>query len=106
MGKAKIKELNELKEFKSTIKKDIPIDKFILFGSRAKGTSKKYSDFDILIVSKKFNKMNKLDRSYAVDKKWHLDYPVDFLCYTPEEFNKLKKQITIVKEAVEEGIEI
>ena len=37
---------------------------------------------------------------------WSLKYPVDFLCYTPEEFNKLKKQITIVREAVENGIEI
>jgi len=27
-------------------------------------------------------------------------------CYTSEEFDKLKNQITIVKEAVEEGMEI
>jgi len=37
---------------------------------------------------------------------WNLNYPVDFLCYSPEEFNKLKKQITIVRGAVENGIEI
>jgi len=36
---------------------------------------------------------------------WNLDLPVDFLCYTPKEFNKLKKQISIVKEAIENGIE-
>ena len=37
---------------------------------------------------------------------WNLDYPVDFLCYTPEEFEKKKKEISIVKEAVKEGIDI
>jgi len=37
---------------------------------------------------------------------WELDLPVDFLCYTPKEFDKLKNKITIVKEAVENGIEI
>ncbi len=36
------------------------------------------------------------------------DSPLDLgaLCYTPEEFEEKKKQITIVREAVEEGIEI
>lgn len=36
------------------------------------------------------------------------DGPVDLepLCYTPEEFEKKKKQIGIVSEAVKEGIEI
>jgi hypothetical protein len=37
---------------------------------------------------------------------WDLNYPVDFLCYTPEEFNKLKKEVSIVSEALKEGIEI
>jgi hypothetical protein len=31
---------------------------------------------------------------------------MDILCYTPEEFEKKKKQIGIVRTAVEEGIEI
>lgn len=106
MGKRQIKNIEELTEFKKSIEKDTPIEKFILFGSRAKGKPKKYSDFDILIVSKKFKNVNKLDRAYKIDARWELDYPVDFLCYTPEEFNKLKRQITIVREAVKEGIEI
>lgn len=37
---------------------------------------------------------------------WDLRYPVDFLCYTPEEFKKLSKQITTVREAVKEGVVI
>ncbi len=56
-------------------------------------------------MSTKFKAMNKLDRAYLIEKKWEFDYPVDFLCSTPEEFNKLKKQVTIIREAVKTGIE-
>jgi len=106
MGKTAIKHLNQLKEFKKKISSDLPLDKVILFGSRAKGAYNQYSDFDFIVVSKKFRNVHKLDRAVNLYLKWNLNYPVDFLCYTPEEFNKLKKQITIVREAVEEGIEI
>ncbi len=78
-----------------------------LFGSRAKGRPHhRWSDFDLLIVSKTFINKPSFERSAGFYKHWNLDYPVDFLCYTPEEFNKLKRQVTIVREAVREGIEI
>lgn len=38
--------------------------------------------------------------------KWNLDLPVDFIPFTPEEFNKLKKEVSIVSEALREGVEI
>jgi hypothetical protein len=37
---------------------------------------------------------------------WELRYPVDFLCYTPKEFEREKKKVSIVSEALREGIEI
>jgi len=98
--------INNLKEFKKKLSKLISINKMILFGSRAYGTPKEWSDFDLMIVSTDFRKKVSFRRSLGFYKYWDLDYPVDFLCYTPEEFNKLKKQITIVKEAVKRGIEI
>lgn len=95
-----------LKKFKNELSAKFPIDKMILFGSRAYGKPHKWSDFDLIIVSKKFRRIDPLKRSLGFYDYWNLNYPVDFLCYTPEEFNKLKKQITIVREAVKEGIEI
>lgn len=102
MDKKKSNLINELKEFKNKNK----IEKMYLFGSRAMGRVHKWSDVDLIVVSKKFNGKGILKRSPELYTKWDLDYPVDFLCYTPEEFNKLKKQITIVRDAVIEGIEI
>ena len=100
------KHLDLLREFKKKLSKKIPIKKMILFGSRAGGKPHRWSDFDLIIVSEKFRKKRSLRRAIGFYDYWNLDYPVDFLCYTPEEFNKLKNQITIVREAVKEGIEI
>ena len=43
----------ELALFKKRLSKKMPIDKMIFFGSRAIGKAKKYSDVDLIIVSKK-----------------------------------------------------
>ena len=100
------KHLVYLKEFKKRLKVGVGVDKMILFGSRVSGKSSRWSDFDLIIVSPKFRKLDFIQRGAKMYDYWNIDYPVDFLCYTPEEFNKLKKQITIVKEAVEHGVEI
>ncbi len=95
-----------LKEFKSKTNKSLSIKKMYLFGSMATGNSHRWSDVDLVIVSSKFKGLKFRRRATKMYDYWDLRYPVDFLCYTPEEFNKLKKQITIVRQAVETGIEI
>ena len=98
--------LQNLKLFKKRVDRDFKVDKLIFFGSRAKGTSRRYSDVDLILVSSKFKKLDFVERGAKMYNYWNIHYPVDFLCYTPEEFNKLKKQATIVQEAVKEGIEL
>src|SRR3989344_2989423 len=98
--------ITQLKSFRSDLNKDISITKMILFGSQAWGKPHKDSDIDLIVVSPSFRKKRSLKRGIEFYKYWHLDYPVDFLCYTPEEFKKLSKQVTVVREAVKEGIEI
>ena len=104
MGRTKHIEL--LRKFKRKISEKITIKKMILFGSRASGKPHRWSDFDLIIVSENFRKQGGLRRGVGFYDYWDLDYPVDFLCYTPEEFNKLKNQITIVREAVKTGVVI
>lgn len=98
--------INQLKSFRKELNKDIPITKMVLFGSQAWGKPHKDSDIDLIVVSPSFRRKKSLRRGIHFYNYWHLDYPVDFLCYTPEEFRKLSKQITIVRQAVKEGIEI
>ncbi len=96
----------DLKQFKSRAELLFPIYKMYFFGSRATGKPHQYSDVDLLVVSSKFKRLNFFQRGAKMYDFWTLKYPVDFLCYTPQEFEKLRKQITLVRQAVEEGIEI
>ena len=106
MGREKSKFMKELKQFKDKIGKNYRIEKVILFGSRLTGKIDESSDVDLIIVGEEFRDKGVLKRSPPLYLEWDLEYPADFLCYTPEEFEARKKRIGIVKEAVENGIEI
>jgi hypothetical protein len=105
MGEATPEVMETLKKFKKGVQK-YGVEKIILFGSQASGGAGGSSDVDLLIVSDEREKLSLLRKLYH---EWHviqkIDYPVDFICYTPEEFERLKKQVTLVKKAVEEGVE-
>jgi len=103
-GRKPLKE--KLKNFKQRVSKDMPIERMILFGSRADGTAKKDSDVDLIIVSPRFKLWDFFKRGAKMYDYWDVGYPADFLCYTPEEFNRLSKQITLVSEAIKKGIEL
>jgi len=76
----------------------------ILLGSRAWGSPHKDSDVDLIVVSPKFKRKNLVDRASPLYMGWNLNLPVDFLCYTPEEFDELSKRPSIVREALREGV--
>ncbi|MBI2522957.1 nucleotidyltransferase domain-containing protein [Candidatus Woesearchaeota archaeon] len=98
--------IKKLKIFRESASKQVPINKMLFFGSYAKGKPHKWSDIDLIVVSSKFEKRKSFKRARKLYDYWDLDYPVDFLCYTPKEFNRLKKQFTAVREATKNGIEI
>ena len=77
----------------------------ILFGSRVDGKVREDSDVDLIVVGNFRGKSN-LKRAPQLYLEWDLDLPVDFLCYTPEEFEKLSKRTSIVSEGLEKGIMI
>jgi len=95
--------IKKLKEFKKKIEKKYGVDTLILFGSRATNKYGKESDVDLIIVGD-FKGRNSLIRVPPLYDYWDIDLPVDFLCYTPKEFEELKNKISIVKEALSEGI--
>jgi len=95
-----------LKKFFERLSENFSLQKILLFGSRSSNNFKEESDVDLIIVSSDFEGKNFFERTSKMYDYWELDLPVDFLCYTPKEFDKLKNKITIVKEAVENGIEI
>ena len=105
MVQRKNKNIEIIRKFKKKIDKK-GTDKIIFFGSRARGSYNKESDFDIIVISDKFNNISLYKRPLEIYLSWEEDYPLEVLCYTPKEFEKKKKQIGIVQEAVKEGIVI
>ena len=95
-----------IKKFVKKASKKFRIEKIIFFGSRIEKSYSKDSDIDLIIVSNDFNGLDFFERVSKMYNYWDLDYPVDFLCYTNEEFEILKLKISIVKEAIKKGIEV
>jgi len=94
------------KNFAKRLKKRFKIEKLIFFGSRVRGDNLKHSDFDFIVVSKVFKEKPFILRASDLYDYWNEKVDIETLCYTPEEFERKKKQIGIVKTAVEEGIEL
>lgn len=95
--------IRELRSFRRKASKRLPIQRMVLFGSRARGEARRDSDVDLIVVSDVFRKKNAVDRAYLMRLEWDLDYAVDFLCYTPEEFRVYSKVPGIVRQALQEG---
>ncbi len=94
---------SKIKNFLGVLKRKFNLNKVILFGSRARGDALKESDYDFLIVSQDFKRTNFIDRPRDVVLACNVRFAADLLCYTPDEFEKKRAQISIVKTAVEEG---
>lgn len=78
-----------------TIKKNLKIQKIILFGSRAKETYKKGSDIDISIVSRDLS-LKELNQLKVMLDDLMLPYKIDLLDYGRISNNDLKEHINRV----------
>jgi len=81
-------------------------EKVLLFGSRARGEASTDSDYDLLIVSSRFEGVPLTDRATAIYRIWPLWGDLDCLCLTPDEFERSRRRISIVREIEREGISL
>lgn len=98
--------VRDLQRFRRKIEARYQIERMILFGSRARGKTHRFSDVDLIVVSPRFRRKNIAARASGLHLAWDLELPVDFLCYTPEEFDALSRRPSLVREALREGIPI
>lgn len=71
-----------------------------LFGSRARGDFLKHSDYDVIIVSDKFEGTNFIRRMIDMQRYWDGRELLEALCYTRQEFEKLRNGINTVSHAM------
>jgi len=92
----------KLKEFITKLKKNFVVDKVYLFGSFANEEFHEGSDIDLIIIGDFKGKM--FHRIAEVLKL--TDLPVEPLVYTNEEFARLKKTSSFIKEVLKKAKEI
>ena len=94
-----------IKEFVQVVKTAYPNSKIMLFGSRAKGTAKKDSDYDFLVISSLFERIE-IDKRMATLYRLKQNIPaaMDILCATPKEAKAAK--LSVISEALREGIDV
>ncbi len=92
-----------LQRFLKRVQAHFPLERAILFGSRARGDELMHSDYDLLLVSEAFGSLGWTERAAAVLGFWNLKVGLEVLCYTPGEFARKAREIGTVGEAVREG---
>ncbi len=100
-----------IEKISECVRKVIPNARIILFGSRAKGTARKNSDYDILVIIEPKTIKNEMD-IWKISSKirnllaQHL-IPADVIVRTTDIISKsLKRKWTAEHEAIKTGIEI
>lgn len=96
----------ELKQFKTDIKNAFLDAKILLFGSRAKGTARPDSDYDLIIISKAFENISPIERPYKVWMKSTANIAADLLCYAPNEVDKIAKSSVVLRDALKYAVAI
>ena len=72
----------------------------ILFGSRVVGSAHEESDLDVILVSKIFRDVLLHERFPLVRKSIRTPYSIDYLCYTPDEFERMKARSSVLESAL------
>lgn len=81
-------------------------ERIIVFGSRARGHAHEDSDIDIIVISHFFRNIPFLERMPLMMKIASFPKHVDYLCYTPEEFARVRSTSSIIIDAMSDPLEI
>ena len=95
-----------MKRFAGSLKKRMHVERLILFGSRARGDHFVQSDFDVVVVSDDFAGMRFPSRGARLLELWDSNLDLEPLCYTRDEWERLKNNRGILLRAQNEGIRI
>lgn len=94
-------------EYINTLSETISVQSVFLFGSTARGTRKKDSDIDLMILSPNFSRMNFMKRLQLLSRARTgkaTEVAMDIFGYTPEEFAQMDTvDSPVLKQIKKEG---
>ncbi|MFQ5809840.1 MAG: HEPN domain-containing protein, partial [Armatimonadota bacterium] len=76
----------------------------LLYGSRVRGDADEWSDLDVIVVSDAFAGMRFLERMSALQRAVDPPIGVEMFCYTPDEFERKRREPGVVATACREGV--
>ncbi|MEA1883554.1 MAG: nucleotidyltransferase domain-containing protein [Thermotogota bacterium] len=86
------------------ISKEIKIEKIILFGSHAKGTTHQYSDVDLAVFSNHFKKNNRIENlKFLIYNAMDFDIDLEPQPFTLDDYENPEG---FIEEIIRTGIEI
>ena len=94
------------KEVLPTLREALRPSSILLFGSRAAGTACPESDLDVIIVADAFAEIPFVRRMAYVLGLVRFPKHVDYLCYTREEFARIRQSSSVVQGALRECAEL
>jgi hypothetical protein len=105
----------ELERYVRRIADRWPIQRALLGGARvadARGAHpqrERGAEYVVVLVSEHFDGVPWLERVYVAGTLWdayEMGAPADIHCYTPAEYERKREQLTSVREAADEGLEL
>ncbi len=88
------------------IKNKFSPSKVLIFGSNVTGKATENSDIDIIIISNYFKGTSFIKRMPMVLKAVRFEKHIDALCYTEDEFERIKTNSFIILDALENSIAV
>lgn len=79
-----------VQDYISILRRQIDVERVILFGSRAKKEALHTSDVDLAIISPDFASMGWVERLELLSVNWYYDVPGECFGYSPDEFEERK----------------
>lgn len=93
-----------VKAYVRAVRRSYPDARLYLFGSRARNDHWVTSDYDILVVSKRFAGSDPASRMKPLLKLWRSRRDLEVVCLTPEEIRNHKKTSPLLRLALREKV--
>jgi hypothetical protein len=82
----------------------VMVTTLVWYGSRSRGAATHPgADFDLIVVAPEFGGLAWVERLVTAYGHWPITQAADILCYTPDEFERLARRASIVREALQTG---
>ena len=98
-----------LGRFAERLRQETGAERVLLFGSHARGSAYRESDYDFIVVSPRFAGVDRLQRGLDLWDLWR-DVggrePMDVICVTPEEFEQASQRITLIQAVLPESVDL